>query len=375
MVDLFAGPGGMDLGALAAGVSRITGVELDEQACATRAAVGLGTLGDGPADVCAHGPDAVAGARLLGAGPPCQTFSVAGTGTGRGALAEVIEHARAVLLDGRDPAAHRFADSRTALVCQPLRWVRQALETGTPYLGLVFEQARAVEPLWAAVAAMLGELGYEATSAVVAAERYGVPQTRRRSVLLARFANAVVPGAQPLGVPVPTHLGYGDHVAPGLRPWLSQGRALGVDEPFEVISNYGTGGDPRRRGRRNHDQPSATVTGKITRNRVVFTGSGVETRFTDAQAGVLQGFPADYPWSGVRRAQQVGNAMPPPLARACWETVLAGLTVPTVPPGTDAPHLSETKCTGPFTVTVNGPVAIGAGDDGPSRRCCVAGGA
>ncbi len=44
-------------------------------------------------------------------------------------------------------------------------------------------------------------------------------------------------------------------------------------------------------------------------------------RVTVAQAAALQGFPADYPWQGSRsrQFQQVGNAIPPPLARRVIE--------------------------------------------------------
>ena len=47
-------------------------------------------------------------------------------------------------------------------------------------------------------------------------------------------------------------------------------------------------------------------------------------RVTVAQAAVLQGFPADYPWQGprTRQFQQVGNAVPPPLARRVLEAAI-----------------------------------------------------
>jgi DNA (cytosine-5)-methyltransferase 1 len=34
-------------------------------------------------------------------------------------------------------------------------------------------------------------------------------------------------------------------------------------------------------------------------------------RFSMNEAGILQSFPPDYPWSGKAQAQQVGNAVPP----------------------------------------------------------------
>lgn len=101
---------------------------------------------------------------------------------------------------------------------------------------------------------------------------------------------------------------------PRLLPWVSMGQIVDRGEAFTVVSNYGTGGDPKARGRRTWGEPAATVTGKISRFRVVADDGRELDRFTAAEAGRLQSFPADWPWSGRDIGQQVGNAVPPGLA-------------------------------------------------------------
>lgn len=46
-------------------------------------------------------------------------------------------------------------------------------------------------------------------------------------------------------------------------------------------------------------------------------------RVTDTEAAILQGFPRDYRWCGGRndRAQQIANAVPPPMAAAILTTL------------------------------------------------------
>ncbi|MFC5905449.1 DNA cytosine methyltransferase, partial [Streptomyces zhihengii] len=102
---------------------------------------------------------------------------------------------------------------------------------------------------------------------------------------------------------------------PTLLPWVSMGDVI-RDSPFEVISNYGTGGDTRNRGRRTSAEPAFTVTGKISRLRLVDPIGNELPRLTHSEAGQLQGFPADWRWAGNDISQQIGNACPVPLAHA-----------------------------------------------------------
>ncbi|WP_404868547.1 DNA cytosine methyltransferase [Kitasatospora griseola] len=337
IIDLFAGPGGLDTAAKALGVPVVTGIEWDKDACATRDAAALPTVSD---DVRKYRPSHFREANVLVGGPPCQTFTVAGNGEGRAALDQVLEFARryAGVQPGRyaeEFAAIRhdlgeLSDERTGLVLEPLRWALEALIDGLPYEAIVLEQVPAVLPVWQAFGRILESKGYAvAEPKVLHTEEFGVPQTRRRAVLIARWAgeNSLLVG-NPL-LPDPSHRRYrkgvGRHAGDLDRlPWVTMQEAMGRNDLFEVVSNYGTGGDPRARGRRRYDQPSATVTGKASRNKLVWGEQPLGT-FSLPELGVLQTFPLDYPWRrkngdtvdtrGARSviAQQIGNAVPPRL--------------------------------------------------------------
>jgi DNA (cytosine-5)-methyltransferase 1 len=457
IVDLFAGPGGLDVAAEVLG-HRVTGIEWDAGACATRCLAGMDTF---RGDVRRYRAAFFPLAQVLTGGPPCQTFTVAGHGAGRRALDKVIEYiqrlhravrpengqdwkqifrtwrkiseelrqkeleAREVKTEKRQVEEQRtlkrkamknrleqlgnstdeingvlkklkaphglefpdqdlqslledftgltdkldklkdkleeLGDERTGLVLQPLWWViersrRPGLE---PYEAVVLEQVPAVMQVWKEYAKVLACLGYRTGTQLMHTEAFGVPQTRRRAVLMARLDRTGLQNRTVLGLlpAVPeTHEYYHQVVSPTRPPKAGHADTLPLepsdedveeapkscvsmeealqkarkikpelpDRPaFTVISNYGTGGVPEARGRRDHDAPSATITGKVSRNRVVQKGTEVALpRFTHAEAGVLQTFPVAYPWSGNDVPQQIGNAVPPRLALHVLRQVL-----------------------------------------------------
>jgi DNA (cytosine-5)-methyltransferase 1 len=346
-LDLFAGTG-WGVACQRLGIDEM-GVEIMPEAVATRTANGMHTI---YRDVW----EGLIGPRLsydlLIASPPCQTFSMAGRGAGRAALDEVIAAIR--LHAYKDPAALRAFgekhDPRTALVLTPLAHVWR----DRPRM-VALEQVPTVLPVWEACAEVMRELGYSVEVGVLNAEQYGVPQTRKRAILVARLDG-------PVSLPTPTHSRYYSHAPTkfdvGVLPWRPMGEALGLSsftaekvmgrgmverhgsrpgreadtpafairasaggmEPggFVLRSNYGTGGDPAKRGERTIDQPSATLTSKA--DRMKWDGT---RRLSAEEAAALQTYPAGFTWTG-KRFLQIGNAVPPLLA----EAILSALTAP-----------------------------------------------
>jgi DNA (cytosine-5)-methyltransferase 1 len=364
IVELFAGPGGWAEGLRLLGFTgAVVGLDNSRDACITATRAGHPRI---ECDVQTF-PVAMFAPGLFGfiASPPCQSFSMAGKRGGEEDRQHVMD-----LVDlhaiGRDAPDLAWADERSRLTAQPMRWIARLAPDW-----VAMEQVPGVLSLWEHMAKRLVDLGYFTWTGIVNAEEYGVPQTRRRAVLLA--ARGFVPTA-----PVPTHQRYrrdGDYSGSPLPAPVTMAEALGWglnDRPawtvtsggtdtggaevfgnarnraklVEVVqrSNYSRGtsdgstAEERGRTERRPDEPSVTLTGKAFQWEMRFAGAGAtavktsgqiprdldepahavtgvgsaawvsdtgvhRARVSVAEAGVLQTFPVGYPWTGTKGSQ------------------------------------------------------------------------
>lgn len=340
-LDLFAGTG-WGVACHELGITE-WGVEHMPEAIATRRQNGMLTIYRDVWDgLEGDAADLVPRYDLGIASPPCQTFSPAGNGAGRAAFDTVL----GLIQSGayRDPAALRaFGEShdpRTALVLAPLA---QFVRDRPTYIAL--EQVPTVLPVWRAYEPALRAIGYSVWSGVLNAEQYGVPQARRRAVLIARRDGVE---AAP---PAPTHSRYYardvDRLDPGVLPWVSMADALGwglASSPSPTITGGGTetgGAEPIAKLSRYTSRPDwvfrrpATTVVADPRlggpGRSEFVKGGVSRqdrpgslRLEVHEAALLQSYPAGFEFAGRKGKQflQVGNAVPPLLARAVLSTFL-----------------------------------------------------
>lgn len=239
VVDLFAGPGGWDeaLRLLARG-DDVVGVEWDKEAVATARAAGFKRLhGDVRLIPTPVGMD-VEG---LIASPPCQGWSRAGKGRSLLDQANVLELCNRMAAGDDSHDFTTWEDERSSLAAEPVRWVRDLMPEW-----VALEQVPGVLPLWEHIAAILRRWGYSVWVGVLNAADYGVPQTRRRAILLAsRVRKVAMPEPSHTGAPAPD----GDLF--GARPeWVSMATALGwgmTTRPFFTVAAGATdrgGPDP-----------------------------------------------------------------------------------------------------------------------------------
>lgn len=315
-INLFGGAGGWESGNLDL-VSPL-GIETENDVVLTRAAAGLRTFQQDVTvlDPASFGPvDGIIGS------PPCRAWSSGGRQLGLVDRPLVYECAEA-MKEGRDERVSfrsQCSDDSSLFVVEPLRWV-MALKPRW----VALEQVPPVVEFWKWLAAVLAGRGYSSWAGLLSAECYGVPQTRKRAFLIASLDH-------PVSAPPPTHQAYGSKGAPGvLKPWVSMEEAIqrGGDRPSHTVTstnqtwfrNNSTSGATRR----SLQEPAPTlVFGKASTEvgwvpdpdkKVHRGGKAV----TVEEAAILQGFPPDWPFQGYAHSQfqQIGDAVPPPLARA-----------------------------------------------------------
>ncbi len=216
ILDLFAGPGGWSEGLRPLGLADL-GLEWDEAACATRQAAGHATI---RCDVAIHPTRPPRGRRVAGliASPPCQAWSRAGRRLGL--LDQPLVHQAVTdLAEGRDTRAQLLTacrDNRSLLAAEPMRYLHDLRPAW-----VALEEVPPVMPLWQQYAAILTSWGYSAWTGTLNAADYGVPQTRRRAILIASRERDVA-------APPPTHIDPRKHTPDCVRqPWMSMAQALG----------------------------------------------------------------------------------------------------------------------------------------------------
>lgn len=347
-VELYAGAGGMSLGLQQAGFRMLGAFDFSEAAVAVyNRNVGYHATRADLADVAVFAPRIAAlGPDIIVGGPPCQDFSPAGLRT----EGERANHTRIFAL-------YVCAASPEWFVMENVQRARKS-------------------SAWLDGKALLTRAGYGMTEIVVDAAYFGVPQHRKRLLVVGRrgecdgFMDSSLRKAaatSPMTLRQLFGKDIGDHVYNHLRTGGRRG-VWSVDGPNPTIRNA-------RRPQPSHYQPHPGDSnyGSAVFMRPYFDGRGVfsldeaapaivrtsrerprqsylnnphpldpapaetATVLTQSDTARIQGFPEGWDWSGSRSRdvdQMIANAIPPPMARIIGIEILKrhhGLSWPEVP--------------------------------------------
>lgn len=356
IIDLFAGAGGLGLGAVAAGGDLRLSVDSDFYSCET-----LRINDRHPGEVLQADVTDLTGLKLRSAaglsdaddvivigGAPCQPFSKAAYWLDRGDEAAFRRaRSRGEVVDRLHAPIEARPDSRRTLVSEYMRLV---LETDAE--GFVFENVPSIlhprnKAVFEALEQDAVDAGYSVRRVVATATQFGSPQSRQRVFLLG--SKQSTPEA-----PNPTH-GPG-----GARAIVTAGEAIGAldgDEFFEdgeVVTgtwaahlrevppgmNYkhhtAWAGHPSPAFeaetrywnfllKLSPERPSWTIPASPGPWTGPFHWTSRRLRIRELAA--LQSFPEDYTFAGPRREQvrQIGNAVPSVMGAAMVRAVLVAI--------------------------------------------------
>lgn len=310
-VEICAGAGGQALGLTRAGFEHTTLVELEADAVATLRVnrPSWNVLHADVRDLSAS--DLRTDSRhidLLAAGVPCPPFSLAGKQLGaadqRDLFPEMLRltgalQPRAVLVENvKGILQTKFASYRSEVVQE------------------------------------LSRLGYETSWRLLRACDYGVAQLRPRAVLVAMRADSFsrflwpMPTACPDTAPTVGTVLYDSMASRGwelAREWAAGATRIA---PTLCGGSRKHGGADLGPSRARLAWAKLGVNGSSVADEPPSPGAALPVKLTVAQMALLQGFPADWSFSGRKTSayRQVGNAFPPPVAEAVGRGIAAALS-------------------------------------------------
>jgi DNA (cytosine-5)-methyltransferase 1 len=304
-LEICAGAGGQSLGLEQAGFSHVAAVEIDPDACETlRLNRPAWKVEQG--DVHHFEGTTFRGVHLLAGGVPCPPFSIAGKQLG--------------------------ADDERDLFPQALRLVEECQPEA-----VMLENVRGLSTARFAgyreqVLARLSELGYAADWQVLNASEFGVPQLRPRFILVAMRPDAYANFEWPRALKTPPTVGetLRDLMAaggwPGADAWARKATGIG---PTLVGGSRKHGGPDLGPTRARAAWLELHVDGKGLADAPPGPDAPLHhlPRLTLPMAAALQGFPAEWRFWGRKTAayRQIGNAFPPPVARAVGQSIKAAI--------------------------------------------------
>jgi DNA (cytosine-5)-methyltransferase 1 len=304
-IEICAGAGGQALGLEQAGFEHVVLIEIDRSACATlRENRSHWNVIEG--DIKAFSATKYNDIDLLAGGVPCPPFSVAGKQLGH--------------KDERDlfPEAIRLVEE-----CNPKAVM---LENVRGLFAPKFNEYRNK------IIQQLEDLGYQCFWELVQANHYGVPQQRPRTVLVAlknEFANLF---KWPIGVVAPP---------PTVRQILYKEMASNGWEGAEEWSERANGLAPTLVGgsKKHGGADLGPTRAKLAWQKLGVDGMGLadaspekgfvgNPKLTVKMAALVQGFPPEWQFAGKKTPayRQVGNAFPPPVAKAIGSAIKNALT-------------------------------------------------
>ena len=308
-LELCAGAGGQAIGLERAGIRHVALVELDKHACATLR-LNRPQWNVIQADIREFDASPYRGVDIVSGGLPCPPFSVAGKQLGEG--------------DDRNlfPAAIR--------IIEQVRPRAVMIENVRGILDAVFEDYRRY------VVRQLTKLDYRCDWHLFNASDFGVPQLRPRVVFVAAqksfFQNFTWPAGNFRLPPTVGEVLSDLMAANGWKGATAWSRRANEIAPTVVGGSLKHGGPDLGPTRARKAWATLGVDGlgiAASAPEPHFVGM---PRLTVRMVARLQGFPDDWELAGGKTAayRQVGNAFPPPVAKAVGEQVVKCLSISSI---------------------------------------------